>query len=518
MPESQPDVAANPLHRVAPAPDEVAASADKNVRGPEWTGRPIYDRILEVRALIHDPATDVGFLALAEKLFCNAESVRNYYHASFASPENLEALRKSKVAFVPVLKEGRANYRSRKASATLTPAEAAALGRMRARKKVAAQPNPQPAAALAEQVEDIPGLPPISAAPFNSPAEALQPGVFIARPWGVAPNPMPDCAPGGAHVGAENFVLPGARVEAEDSRNSSLPDLDAINQAWCNMLNWSGCVDHKPAPPPLGQRVKIVSAGDFHVPFQHDKLIDRLIQEESADTDILYVPGDFFDGFNFSRFDKPKRETHPAAEFQKGQEIMHRLATAFRRVRVIPGNHDIRVFKAMLKTPDGSEFIELFTAMLNTGITPLERVCSFYPNVEIVEPAIVECAEFSFLTQIGDLVLGHAEIFSQIPAQAANRFALWLHKFSNWTGFTDKVRVVGQAHTHQFGCVRGDFGWNVELGSMSRIPGYVGSAKCLSPRPPARGYCVFIQYGGVTNMEEFSHKFDDSYEVTRKVA
>lgn len=279
------------------------------------------------------------------------------------------------------------------------------------------------------------------------------------------------------------------------------------------MLNWSGRVDPKPAPAPFGRRVKIVSSGDFHVPFQHNELIDRLIREEAADTDILVIPGDFFDGFNFSRFDKPKRETHPAAEFQKGQEIMHRLAASFRRIKVIPGNHDARVFKAMMKTPDGAEFIELFTSMDASIITPLNRVCSFYDNVEMVPPAKVEYAEFAFLYEIGDLVLGHAEVFSQVPGQAANRFANWLHNFAHGTNVTGtKIRVVGEAHTHQFSCCRGNQSWNIELGSMVRLQGYMGSAKIQSPRPPSRGYCIFVQYDGITNMEEFRHKFDDQFK------
>ena len=425
---------------------------------------------LRVRAILHKPG-NIGISEIARALGVSPHTVDNLYRLTFASQDTLSRLAQGEVTRTEVIKEGRKAYFYKVANKGLTPEELAARERVYYR-------SPQPAAQISEDIEEIPGLP-----VDTSPSNPLPPAV---------------------HLGQEGFRLPGERPA---QRNSAVPDLDEIFARFAETVNWSGYVAAKPYPELPGARVKIVSANDFHIPFQHDALIDKLIAEESGDTDLLVIPGDFFDGWNFSRFDKLRRETEPDVEWNKGVEIMGRLAAAFRRVRVMRGNHDERMLKKLLSLPEGQEFITLLKAMFNSKITPLDMVCLPYGNVELIEAVKVEFADFSFLTQIGDLVLGHAEVFSVVPGQAGNRFAHWVHKFAVRCGVVkEPIRVIANGHTHQFANVWGDQSWNIELGCMCRLQSYIASAKIQSPRPPARGYSIFIQDNGVTDMDQYQFK------------
>ena len=290
-------------------------------------------------------------------------------------------------------------------------------------------------------------------------------------------------------------------VDAKDDEDSvSFDDALAAYRKWIGMS--SPPVYTHPISQP-GSSQKIVAAGDFHCPFHHREATRALIEEESGSTDVLVLNGDLGDFWSTSRFPKSKRLVDPCEEMAETQALLTLLASQFRRIIILAGNHDERPKKyfAGLLPPEMMDYVRLTGPMV---FKPLEFMAAGLGNVEVKEAVRVEGADFEFICQFGDLVCSHAEAYSIIPNRATGIVNKWVHSFAIPSGVvTGPVRAIVQAHTHQGGSVLGDYGvLCVEGGCMSTLQDYHGSPKIMTPRPLAQGWSVIHQVGGVTDRRE----------------
>lgn len=248
------------------------------------------------------------------------------------------------------------------------------------------------------------------------------------------------------------------------------------------------------------KRKKIVVAGDLHCPWQHREAIARMIDEESADTDLLVINGDLMDLWSASRWRKQARETDIQLELAESQATICLLAAHFRKIIVIGGNHDSRPSKLLAECLP-LEMMEYLRIVAPQSLNPLEFLAHGLPNVEIAKPVKSDHAEFGFLYQIGDLVCTHAETYSRIPVRAAGTVSHWIHSFAIPQGVVaGPIRCVIQAHTHQAGVALGDYGaMQIEGGCLCHTESYVGSPKIMTPRPWAVGWTVIHQEKGRTD-------------------
>jgi hypothetical protein len=297
-----------------------------------------------------------------------------------------------------------------------------------------------------------------------------------------------------------------SRTIKEWISRGGIPEIAApattFDQAYAEYKNWIGMSGtHKtPAAPTLTQeRLKIISASDFHVPFHHRGALKALL-EEAPSTDLLVIPGDFLTSWSWSRWPKGKKETEPLEEFREGQAVLTLLAESFKRIVVFGGNHCHRTRKYLAERLP-PEVMSYLAVTAPGALNPLSLMASELKNVEIAESISKDHATFDFLWQHGDCVFSHAEKYSVIPGKAATGPVLhWLKSFAEPMGIVKNVRTLVQAHTHQLSYAVADFGvLAIESGCLCEVESYIGDAKIMSPRPPTLGWVEIHQTNGRTD-------------------
>lgn len=206
--------------------------------------------------------------------------------------------------------------------------------------------------------------------------------------------------------------------------------------------------------------------------------------------------------WSFSRWSKRRPLATARSEWQSVVAVVRMLSESFPRVRVFPGNHEERFIRFLLRLRDDPEFVAFLEQAFPGFSNPLAVICRGFDNVEVVEPLRFGHAEYGFLHQIGDLVLGHPEIYSVIPNRAALNFVHYLHGKLLPMGVIQPFRVAAIGHTHQAGKTFVDYGVVAfEMGCLAQVPEYDGHPKLFgAKRPQVVGYTVFYQKDGRTDI------------------
>jgi predicted phosphodiesterase len=253
-----------------------------------------------------------------------------------------------------------------------------------------------------------------------------------------------------------------------------------------------------------GKKKKIVLINDLHVPYHDEEALAKVITDEADSTDLLIIGGDLLDLLSVSRYDRFDVHHSLQYEFTQGKAVINTLASFFRKIKIIPGNHDER-WKKHLLLKRGIDPFEL--EAMNTLARfsnhdedfdisdPLYCLTRDLPNVELVRPVVKDFAKFGFFMQEGDIIVSHAEKFSRIPNQAAGQAAFWFQSYAVPTGLCKPFNLLAQTHSHQAGLTYGDFGiWNMECGCLSKTPDYAANPKLMgAQRASVKGYSVFYQ-------------------------
>jgi len=161
---------------------------------------------------------------------------------------------------------------------------------------------------------------------------------------------------------------------------------------------------------------------------------------------------------------------------------------------MMPGNHDERTRKKFAQLlpadlyqslldfhgPDAFDFAELQTKQ--------------FENIVIPEVPTDGFAEYRFVYQCGDIVIGHPELYSRIPNKSVGGFIDWVYKKAIPVGLVHlPVSAAVMGHTHMAGKTWNDYQViGIENGCMCLTPDYDAGPKLAgAPRPLTRGYTLF---------------------------
>ena len=242
---------------------------------------------------------------------------------------------------------------------------------------------------------------------------------------------------------------------------------------------------------------RIVVAGDFHAPFIDAEAVATLIADEGPCTDTLILSGDVIDHYSVSRFVPYERVTIEQ-EIAGADALLGQLAGAFPDILIVEGNHDQPRFEKQIRALLSPEMMHCIELLTGGNLSIIQMLAKRYPNVRFA-PQQAGRYKLGWLTQVGDLIVSHAEKFSRVPGAALRQIDEGLTDFEAVYGLKP-WRVLCQAHTHQLGI----FPFKsdrllVEGGAMCQTHGYQMTAR-MGGRPQRIGYITLQQTAGITDI------------------
>ena len=301
-------------------------------------------------------------------------------------------------------------------------------------------------------------------------------------------------------------------VDLDALRASVVPDVQAIppsprlpytaDEAWEVLDGWIGRKRAQFKHPQARQQQdtsakRIVVAGDFHAPFHDPDAVSSLVANEAHYTDTLVISGDLMDFYGISRF--LKYEHIPIEQEIAGADaLLGQLASAFRDVLVIDGNHDQPRFEKQLRSFLSQDMMHVIELLTGGNLSVIKLLAKRYPNVRFA-PQQAGNYKLGWLTQVGDLIVSHAEKFSTVPGSALRKIEEGMADFEQVYGL-QPWRVLVQAHTHAHSMIP----WHadkllVEGGAMCLTHGYQLTAR-MGGRPQRIGYTTLTQHDGKTDV------------------
>ncbi len=274
------------------------------------------------------------------------------------------------------------------------------------------------------------------------------------------------------------------------------------DEAWTLLDGWIGrkrsAFKHPQARQAKDKHTKrIVVAGDFHAPFHCPEAVGELIAREAAFTDTLIISGDLMDFYGISRF--LKYEHIPIEQEIAGADaLLSQLAAAFPDVLIVEGNHDAPRFEKQLRSFLSPEMMHCIELLTGGNLSIVKLLAKRHPNVRFA-PQQAGHYKLGWLTQVGDLLVSHAEKFSSVPGSALRKIEEGMADFEQVYGLAP-WRVLIQAHTHAYSMIP----WHAdkllcEGGAMCLTHGYQLTAR-MGGRPQRIGYTTLTQTAGVTDI------------------
>jgi hypothetical protein len=305
-------------------------------------------------------------------------------------------------------------------------------------------------------------------------------------------------------------------VETRESSTLTVPV--TVDEAW---RWWDGYVGRSTAlrtsqTKPKKGRQRYVCISDLHSPFHDPRAVAEVITREAKTTDRLIIAGDLGDGYSISSF--LKYDHVPIQdELATTDALLEQLASSFASVILEEGNHDgPRADKRLRErlTNDQMRYIEYLTG---GNLSAISLMAKRHKNVTMGGHEVGRF-KMGWLTQIGDVLVAHREMFSRIPGNTLRSGDEWL------TDMHDALelrpwRILLHAHTHQLMWTP----WKnnrllVETGCLCQIHGYHLTAK-TGGRPQRLGYVTFEQTDGVTDIESVRPVWlDDAVRQLRQSA
>ena len=357
--------------------------------------------------------------------------------------------------------------------------------------------------------------PPLSEATMQATAEAIIAArgnlVHAAVTLGIARATLQSRARDLQNKGV--IDLAALRAKPEHVTNARLPI--TADEAWEQLDGWIGRKRIPKGTPPKwkpGDVQRICVAGDFHAPFYCPETVATLITDEGPRTDTLIVSGDLMDFYSISRFLKYE-QVSMEQEIASTDALLSQLSTAFPDVLIVSGNHDSQRFEKQLRSflsPDMMHVIELLTG---GNLSVIHLLAKRYPNVRFA-PQHAGNHALGWITQVGDLVVTHAEKFSRVPGSTLRQIEEGLTDFDHVYNLKP-WRVLIQAHTHAHSVVT----WHadkllVEGGCCCLTHGYQLTAR-MGGRPQRQGYLTLTQHQGKTDVNSVRFRWLNS---ERKIA
>jgi predicted phosphodiesterase len=234
---------------------------------------------------------------------------------------------------------------------------------------------------------------------------------------------------------------------------------------------------------------KTVVLSDLHIPFVKADLVNRALEQDGCDAQIIVLAGDIVDMYALSSFHKD-RAIASDKEITVGEKLLRDLGELPAQIVVIRANHERRMEKMLSKVvmaTDPSLWNKL-REHLNLIAVWQERLAA--PNIHLLN---------HWWVRIGDAAVCHADEFSSVHGKTATNVADWMVAQNMTKRFG--VRAVVQAHSHHQSNLRYRGLYCLETGCLCNDMDYLHSGK-LGPGKKEgwhRGYVVLDQYGGVTD-------------------
>ena len=254
-------------------------------------------------------------------------------------------------------------------------------------------------------------------------------------------------------------------------------------------------------------RKRILVIPDLHIPFHDPHMVAAMLAKEAGNVDLAICIGDIGDAYSHSRFAKYENVPY-SHEWAEVTALMQTFSESFPKVKVIVGNHDARLRKAIAAhlTVD---MVEAISSMTGGTLCPITALSKKFPNIEVAKHEVPNTGHsIDWLLVEGDALLAHPEKYSRVPGSALRFFQEWAADNSAAIGL-DAIRLVVRGHTHTMAV----FPWRsdsllVECGCLCKTQGYMTGAR-IGGRPQRRGYIWFEQENGVTALNSVGWRWFD---------
>lgn len=323
------------------------------------------------------------------------------------------------------------------------------------------------------------------------------------------------CAECRYHPGWHKLTEPAPALPVAHTYKEAPTDPDQIREpissfeeAWIRWQQAIGMARDRYVEPEgranLGAK-KILVVPDLHAPFHEPEMFAAMLEAE-ADADHCICIGDLGDAYALSRFLRYERMPYKD-EWASVTLCMQELANRFPKVTIVIGNHDARLEK-QLRTHLTEDMVDAISFMTGGILCPITALAKRYPNVEIAHHETPSGRHVDWFTTIGDAWLGHPEKFSRVSGAALRFTEEWIADNEETLGI-EGARLIVMGHTHTYAQIP----WRaskmlVECGCLCQQQGYMLSPR-IGGRPQRRGYLVFEQYDGVTDLNSVRfHWFD----------
>jgi len=162
----------------------------------------------------------------------------------------------------------------------------------------------------------------------------------------------------------------------------------------------------------LAPELKVISnsvivAGDFHIPFQNDEMIDNMLEAaEELSIDTFICAGDYLDCFNLSPFiKKDYLESTFQDELDEASKVMKKIMKVFKDIYFIEGNHERFWLKQLEGIGGIKDLFKLFTAGL------------------AIEGKDYFVTEYDHLILNDDWYICHPQTYSRVPLSVPRRLS-----------------------------------------------------------------------------------------------
>lgn len=188
---------------------------------------------------------------------------------------------------------------------------------------------------------------------------------------------------------------------------------------------------------------RIVVGGDLHGLF-YDPQAFKAFAEDRAQTAILM--GDFMDLYAASKYSKTISHITMREELADARAKAEYLATKFKTIYYVAGNHDVRAQKRVA---------DMFPQLLPLLIDPLELIFSGLPQFKRLTTVIPNTqpntkfgtnVELDYCGMVGDILVGHFNNFCGIDAP--RQIEGWLGAWGHVLKLETQPRIILQGHSH----------------------------------------------------------------------
>jgi predicted phosphodiesterase len=239
---------------------------------------------------------------------------------------------------------------------------------------------------------------------------------------------------------------------------------------------------------------KVVALADPHRPY-HNRVVFDHVESREKDADMIVVAGDLGDYYSKSRFRKTRHQKF-CDELLSVFLGLEWLATHWRTVKIMIGNHDDRPEKYLYKAIDDKTDI-----LIMTERNMLRELAANFDNIEVVGVQLSEAdINLSHIYQLGDIIFTHGEISRAQSSGLLDRVQAYLTEWSEVLQLKP-FNVLAQAHNHRGTKEEGEptrFLVPTSCNPYSEGMEYIYAPRMIG-KPPVVGYSVFYQENGITD-------------------